>query len=88
MEKRSNRIFEEPSTYAYDEYLDYDEWLGWLDHVTTNHGNNMTLEVLEQTVEGRDIWGITVPPFADDRKEKPRDVFRKILVISLIPTLA
>ena len=81
MKKRSERIFQEPSTFAYDEYLDYDEYLGWLDHVTTNHANNLTVEVLEQTVEGRDILGITIPPFADDRKKILGMFYEKIEVV-------
>ena len=37
--------------------------------------------MLEQTIEGRDILGMTIPPFADDRKKILGIFYEKIEVV-------
>ena len=60
-----------PSAYAYNDYLDFDEYMDWLDHVTTNHGSNLTMSTIATTVEGREIVSLTIPPLSPETVNNP-----------------
>ncbi|CBY07478.1 unnamed protein product [Oikopleura dioica] len=68
LEKRAARKYESPANYAYNEYLDFDEWQDWLDHVTGNHPNEVSPTVFGYTAENRPITGLAIPAIPDPQK--------------------
>ena len=72
LEKRDERRGESPSVYAYDEYLDYDEYKAWVEHVAEDHGGlNVSVQVVGHTLEGREIPGLIIPGTREETLGNP-----------------
>ena len=65
------RTGQPPSAYAYNDYLDYDEYMSWLGHVSTHHASDMTMSTIATTAEGRDIVSLTIPPLSEKTAGNP-----------------
>ena len=72
LDRREHRRGNSPSTFAYDEYLDYDEYMNWIDHVAEDHGGlNISVKVMGKTHEGRDIPALVIPGVLAETNDNP-----------------
>ena len=69
---QKRRQNQEPAAFAYDEFLNYEEYMDWINHVDENHGGlNVTVTTLGTTYENRLVPAMVIPGYREETLNNP-----------------